>query len=65
MDVKTLASRLGVPARVAERAEELVKLAAAKMGTGGPGASCRSAVCLELACSMCVPFCMRVSLGSL
>lgn len=51
MDVPTLAARLGVPPKAAARAQELVKLAAAKLGTGGPGVNCRAAVCLELACA--------------
>jgi hypothetical protein len=54
MNVQTLASRLGVPPRTVSRAQELFKLAAAKLGSGGPGINCRAAVCLELACAACV-----------
>jgi hypothetical protein len=54
MDVRTLAARLGVPARCAARAEELVRLAAAKMGSAGSAALVRPAVCLDLACAECV-----------
>jgi hypothetical protein len=59
MDVHTLAARLGVPPRAAARAEELVRLAAAKMGTAGAAALVRPAVCLDLACSECVPAAAR------
>lgn len=55
MDVRTLAARLGVSARAVARAEELQRLAAARMGTSGAAALVRPAVCLDLACGECVP----------
>jgi hypothetical protein len=55
MDVKTLSARLGVSARAVARAEELQRLAAARMGTSGAAALVRPAVCLDIACGECVP----------
>jgi hypothetical protein len=55
MDVRTLAARLGVSARAVARAEELQRLAAARMGNSGAAALVRPAVCLDMACGECVP----------
>ena len=54
MNVHTLAARVGVTKRAVSRAEELQRLAAARMGNSGAAALVRPAVCLDIACGECV-----------